>query len=323
MSDQKNKGRWGIVTAVLVILKKQGILIKALKAVKLLKVAKPVVMVLSILMSVLAYGWLYGSWWFAGGFVAMIFIHEMGHVVALRREGLPPSPMVFIPFLGAAIFIPEMKSRQTEAIIGIGGPILGTIGAVATFALWSFLPGQHDILLLVSYIGIVLNLFNMIPISPLDGGRITQVCGTWFKYVGLFLVISLLIVTREPAILLIVVLVLDAFSSLPRWWRPTIAWMLTAAMVVLFYLGYGEQHWVIDIVDTVFALFFSIAFTATDTVNIREEKKYDDDGMLTKAIRVKWFFYWAALVVFLVGMLVVQAPLLPKEILENARIRAE
>lgn len=320
---QKKSGMIGIFMAALMIAKKWGVLAKAVKAIKLLKVAKPLVMMLSIMVSVLAYGWVYGSWWFALGLVAMMFIHEMGHVIALRKEGMPPSPMVFIPFLGAAIFVPEMKTRVTEARIGIGGPVLGTIGALAAFAAWALIPGEHSILLLISYIGIVLNLFNMIPISPLDGGRITQLCGPWFKYVGLAMVIALIGFTRQPSIILILILVLDGFKRMPYLWRPVISAVLLIMMIMLFLTGYSDQHWIIDAVDVVFALMFTLIYLVNDLKEEKELTAYEDEAQITPALRTKWLIYWVSLVAVLVGTLAVQIPLMPKKVLERATIMAQ
>jgi|SRR3989344_7938443 len=125
--------------------------------------------------SAFAYAFLLGPW-FGIGLVVLLLIHEMGHVIALRLRGYESSTPVFIPFLGAAIFAPKFTDRDNEAFVGYGGPLLGSIGAVALFAVWFFLPTDSvaaQLVLITSYFGVYLNLFNMIPISPLDGGRIT------------------------------------------------------------------------------------------------------------------------------------------------------
>jgi len=127
----------------------------------------------SMLLSVLLYAWVYG-WRYAVGFVALMFIHEMGHFIAARQRGLAVGLPTFIPFLGAWI---ELKDRphdaETEAFVGLGGPLLGTVGALACY----FFARNEDLpwLLAVSYAGFFINLFNMIPMSPFDGGRITAV----------------------------------------------------------------------------------------------------------------------------------------------------
>jgi Zn-dependent protease len=125
----------------------------------------------TMLLSVVAYAWsLAGStpWAFV-----LLFVHEMGHYIAARRRGLPVGLPTFIPFVGAWINLKEMPhDAETEAYVGLGGPLLGTVGAS-----WLLLGAQRDTrwLLAVAYAGFFLNLFNMIPLSPFDGGRITAV----------------------------------------------------------------------------------------------------------------------------------------------------
>ncbi len=83
------------------------------------------------LVSVAAYS-LFWGWQFAAGFVVLLFVHEMGHVIQLRREGIKASTPMFIPFLGAAIFSRSLGDNAlAEARVGLAGPVLGTLGAAA------------------------------------------------------------------------------------------------------------------------------------------------------------------------------------------------
>ena len=85
----------------------------------------------SMLVSVGAYALIWG-WRFAVGFVALLFIHEMGHYIQLRREGVKPSGMLFIPFLGAVVGARSLGgSALAEARVGLAGPVLGSLGAAA------------------------------------------------------------------------------------------------------------------------------------------------------------------------------------------------
>src|SRR5256714_7783370 len=125
---------------------------------------------LSLLISFGGYALFWGPW-FAGALIVMIFIHEMGHVVEIRRQGMQATAPIFIPFLGAAIF---QRSHPTDALkqaqIGIAGPIAGTIGATAAFLLYQ---STHiPVLLLMAWIGFYINLFNLVPIWMLDGAWI-------------------------------------------------------------------------------------------------------------------------------------------------------
>ncbi|MEW9699685.1 site-2 protease family protein [Paenibacillus sp. SI8] len=131
--------------------------------------------------------WAYASLWplpFAIGIVLMILIHELGHVVAAKMKGLPVSAPVFIPFLGALITMKKNPTdAATEAFIGIGGPILGTIGATAAFALGVYT--DIPVIVSVAYAAFYLNLINLLPIHPLDGGRISTAVTRWLWIVGL------------------------------------------------------------------------------------------------------------------------------------------
>ena len=157
------------------------------------------------LVSVVAYSF-FGGPWFAVGLVLMIFVHEMGHVVEIRRQGMAATAPIFIPFLGAAIFQrSHAQSPMRQAQIGIAGPIAGTIGATVAFVLY----GQTHwlVLLLWAYYGFLINLFNMIPFGMLDGGWILAPVSKWIQVGGLA-VLGYLFFTGvvSPIVIIIVVL---------------------------------------------------------------------------------------------------------------------
>lgn len=123
----------------------------------------------SMLLALGAY-WTVWGWQFALGFVLSIYIHEMGHVIALRRLGIPASAPMFIPFVGA--FVRLNRGPDTvhdDAIAGLAGPIYGFGAALACYALYSFT--QISLFGALARTGAWLNLFNLIPIWQLDGGR--------------------------------------------------------------------------------------------------------------------------------------------------------
>jgi Zn-dependent protease len=164
---------------------------------------------LTLLVSFGAYA-LFGGPWFAAGLVLMILVHEMGHVVEIRRQGMAASAPLFIPFVGAAIF---QRQHPTDALkqaqIGIAGPLAGTVGATVAFALYGsthFWP-----LLLAAYLGFFINLFNLIPVAMLDGGWIMAVVSKWFQVFGLaVLLLSVFFLGLNPILLIIVLLGLPA-----------------------------------------------------------------------------------------------------------------
>jgi len=150
-------------TLFLKFLKPLLIGLKALKAGAILKTG--LTMVLSMWAYAMAWGWAYGV-----AFVLLIFVHEMGHVYALKHFGIRASVPIFIPFVGAFVAMKEMpKNARIEAWTGIAGPIVGTGGAMLCWS--AALYTGSSFWMAVAYTGFFLNLFNLIPISPLDGGR--------------------------------------------------------------------------------------------------------------------------------------------------------
>lgn len=130
-----------------------------------------------------AYGWLFG-WKLGVGMVSLIFIHELGHGLAMRALGVPAGPMTFIPFFGAVI---EMRGRPVssyhDALIALGGPVLGTAGTLPVL-LYGLSTGSQFALALSQW-GCMINLFNLLPIGMLDGGRIAGALSKWTLPVGI------------------------------------------------------------------------------------------------------------------------------------------
>jgi Zn-dependent protease len=167
----------------------------------------------TILVSLAAYALLWG-WPFAAGFVALLFVHEMGHAIALRREGIKASWPMFIPFLGAVIAARSLGDNATaEARVGLAGPILGSIGAAACVLVW--LATGNDLWRALAFTGFFLNLFNLLPVVPLDGGRAMAAMAPWMWFVGFAAIIPLAIIFPNPIILLI--LVFAGFETYKRW----------------------------------------------------------------------------------------------------------
>src|SRR5213080_3694321 len=124
----------------------------------------------SALFSVVVYSLIFG-WQFAVGLVVLLFVHEMGHAVVMKLKGIPIGGMIFIPLLGAAVIMQQMpKNARDEAEVGIAGPIAGAIAAMVCLALAHIYPGT--IWAPLAYFGFFINLFNLIPIVPFDGGRV-------------------------------------------------------------------------------------------------------------------------------------------------------
>lgn len=158
----------------------------------------------TMLVSMVVYSWVFG-WRYAVGFVLLIFVHEMGHYVAARQRGLNVGAPTFIPFVGAWIALKEVPHDvETEAYIGFAGPLAGTAAALACY----FLARETDsrLLLALAYSGCMLNLFNLIPISPLDGGRITAIISPKVWLAGVPLLAALFFYSPSPMLILVAVL---------------------------------------------------------------------------------------------------------------------
>jgi len=124
----------------------------------------------SALFSVAVYSLIFG-WPFAIGLVVMLFIHEMGHAVVMKLKGIPIGGMIFIPLLGAAVIMRQLpRNARDEAEVGIAGPIAGALAAMVSLALAHIYPGT--VWAPLAYFGFFINLFNLIPIVPFDGGRV-------------------------------------------------------------------------------------------------------------------------------------------------------
>jgi Zn-dependent protease len=201
-----------VLAAIGALIAKFGVAIKALLVA--LPNLKLFVTAGTALVSVAAYSLFFG-WWFAAGFVALIFVHEMGHVIALRREGIKASAPMFIPFMGAAIFSKSLGDNAlAEARVGLAGPILGSIGAAAV-AVVGALTGS-DLLLALAYFGFFINLFNLLPVVPLDGGRAAAAMSPWMWFGGFGLLVALVFLEPGNPILLIITL-FAGFQTWHRW----------------------------------------------------------------------------------------------------------
>ncbi len=125
-----------------------------------------------IFLAVGGYALIWG-WAFAVGFVALIAVHELGHYVEARRQGLDPALPVFVPFLGAYVALRNAPfDPWRNALVSLAGPILGGLGAAAVLAVGELRDDRF--LLALAYTGFFLNLINLIPAGPLDGGHVLR-----------------------------------------------------------------------------------------------------------------------------------------------------
>lgn len=168
---------------------------------------------LTMLLSVGAYALLFPVW-FAVGVVVLIWVHEMGHVLQLKREGIKASAPMFIPFIGAFVAMKEWpKSALAEARVGLAGPVLGTLGGLATLGIYA--ATENPLFLGLAYFNFLINLFNLAPMLPLDGGRAVGAMSPVFWLLGIGTMVALLFVMPNP--ILILVAVLGGMELWRRW----------------------------------------------------------------------------------------------------------
>jgi len=174
---------------------------------------------ISTAIAVWVYAQIFGLWVFALGFVVLILIHESGHLIVARMIGLPASLPIMIPGLGAFVSMKQQpKSAAQEAQMAIGGPILGTVAAGICYL--GYLPAPDTywgrLLLGLAYFGFFINLFNLLPVTPLDGGRVLSVVSKWFNVAGLVIAAGLLLLTPFHSPLLLLILIFGGFSTFQR-----------------------------------------------------------------------------------------------------------
>ncbi len=144
-----------------------------------------VMLIGTFLLSFLIFTVGFGSWKFGLGFVLLILVHELGHVVAARWQGVHVSLPTFIPFFGAYVMVrhaglPPWRS----ALISLAGPLAGGLGAATAWAIGA--AHNSHWLVVLAYIGFLLNAANLLPIGFLDGGAVYQAISMsrrgWIRY---------------------------------------------------------------------------------------------------------------------------------------------
>lgn len=141
----------------------------------------------TMLLMVGVYTSLWG-WKFAVGFVLLLLVHECGHLIVAKKFGLKVGAPVFIPFMGAFIALKEApRDAWMEACVGIGGPMLGSLGAFACNSIGEIF--NAPLFFALAWFGYFLNLFNLTPVGMLDGGRIVSAMWRWLWIPGFALLV--------------------------------------------------------------------------------------------------------------------------------------
>lgn len=203
----------------------------------------------TMLLSLVAYAFIFG-WRYAAGFVVLLLVHELGHYIAARQRKLDVGAPTFIPFVGAWIELKQMPhDAETEAFVGLGGPLLGSVGALVCY----FIARSYDAtwLLAVAYAGFFLNLFNLIPLSPFDGGRITAVLSPRVWLLGVPVLIGLFIWRPSP------MLILMAILAAPQVWK-AIRYRADSPEAQTYYAVSNRTKWEYGFYYIVLAAFLAV-----------------------------------------------------------------
>ncbi|KAF4685454.1 PtdIns(3,5)P(2) sythesis regulation factor, partial [Perkinsus olseni] len=178
---------------------------------------------------------------FGTGMVGLIFIHELGHALMMRRLGVPTGPMVFIPFMGASV---EMRkhpsSAYQEALIALAGPVLGSLGVLPIAAYGAATGSQLAFAL--SHFGYMINLFNLLPVGQLDGGRVAGSLNRWFLPAGLAICGSMIYFTPYCSPIMYLVFLGGAYTTYQRFFgtgdMPPYYYNMTNAQKACISAGY-------------------------------------------------------------------------------------
>jgi Zn-dependent protease len=208
----QNAGRGGLATGALAVL---GLV---------LKFKGLTVTVVSTGVTALLYAQLFG-WAFGVGIVLLILVHESGHLVVARMMGMPVTLPVLIPFLGAFVSMKQApKTVAQESLMAVGGPVLGSLAAGLCYAGALLMPNTSTghLLRALAYFGFLINLFNLVPVTPLDGGRVLSLLSKWFNVAGLAVAAGLLLFGNFHSPILFLVLIFGAFSTFQRFRSTTL-----------------------------------------------------------------------------------------------------
>lgn len=185
------------------------------------------------------------------GFVVITLIHEIGHAIAIRMKGLRAGFMVFIPFVGGAVTLKDQpRSAYDDAMIGLAGPFAGTLASLLVLQVYKWT--GDPMYLFIALLGFALNLFNLIPIGMLDGGRISAAVTKWMWVLGGGAVIWKVFDQPNPLTILIAVLAaFQVYASIIREKTDKHFYEVTAAQragVAILYFALviflGHQTWI-------------------------------------------------------------------------------
>lgn len=188
--------------AALVLWKLKFVLVFALTKAKFLLLGLTKATTLLSMLAAAGVYWSLWGWKFAAGIVGSIYIHEMGHVAALRRFGIPASAPMFIPGFGAVVRLHQHPAtRGEDARVGLAGPLWGLGAALAALAI--YLVTEAPIWAAIARFGAWVNLFNLLPVWQLDGGRGFRALTRRQRWAAVGALVGIWFLTSEPLLVLL------------------------------------------------------------------------------------------------------------------------
>lgn len=180
------------------------------------------------------------NFYYALGYLFILLIHEAGHYVSAKFLNLKVAFGGFTPF-GAYIVHENIENCRENAIVAIGGPLFGGILGFIYYAIYYF---TGDVTFLVlSFTSMVINLINLIPVKPLDGGHIAEAISPVICYIGLPFILYLLISIKglKGKISLLIILAIGIYQTydFTRKYKNSFYFKLTKSIKIKFIIIYG------------------------------------------------------------------------------------
>ena len=257
----------------------------------------------SLVVCAILLGMVFGMW-FGIALVTMLLVHEMGHVSVAKLRGIDVALPIFIPFLGAVILMPPQKERSEEAWFAFGGPFVGGLVSLALLCLYLLIKPTGkvgEIFLQFVQIGIWLNLFNLLPMRPLDGGRILQATGTWYQWVGTLMLFYITWLTQETWALLIWIMVVGDIVSHPVR-RFALGAAIFTAMFLLVFLGVSHMPPLVNLMCVIFGAFTlwtyhqkNLEYLVRKGYDAKAPIEIDDRDLPRMSVRIAWAGAYIAL----------------------------
>ena len=218
MKGMEGKQKYGTMAGVFVVvavflMKFKVAIFAAFKAVPLLKLGWLLKGSGSMILSLGLYAATFG-WRYAVTLVGLIYVHEMGHYIWMKAKGLNPQAPVFVPFLGAYVAMNNLpKDMATHAWVAYAGPLVGGLGAFALYQIGIY--GGNQYLVAAANTGFFLNLLQLVPVRPFDGGFIAGAISKWISVPGIIILIVVALSTHS--VLLIIISAFALLKMISQW----------------------------------------------------------------------------------------------------------